>query len=685
MSAPSVPRASSGARPMLPAVLALVLGLLLGRFACAPSAPAPSDAASSDDASPAAVVWTCAMHPQIRRDAPGACPICGMDLIPAASAPGDDALPAAALRMSSTALALADVQTTRVERRAVSREVRMVGKVDFDQTRLAYITAWVPARLDRLYVDSTGVPVSKGDHMVEVYSPQLIASQQELLSAIDTEKTLAAGDLGGDGRSSSEAVAAAKDRLRLMGLEPWQIDQVVELGEPLEHVTIHSPASGIVIARNALPGDYVETGARIYTIADLSRVWVQLDAYESDLQWLHYGQRVTFETEAFPGETFQGRVSLVAPVLDDRTRTVKVRLVVDNADQRLKPDMFVRATVSAPLTAAGRLMDAELVDRFMCPMHPEVVADVGGTCPVCGMDLVPTAELGFRAAAPDELPLVIPDTAPLLTGTRAVVYVQHPDDGGGGLVFEGREVVLGPRAGHAYVVRSGLSEGERVVSRGAFKLDSELQIRARPSMMNPASAPADVGSAAGTGTAPDADAEPASASASASETETETAPVPETASASASAPAAETDAADARVALDAVLLAALDVQRALASDDALGAAAASARLADRASALAAPLVAPDTCRTLLADAATLRDAEDLAARRAAFAVLSDALVPLVDSAGGPADESLVLIHCPMAFEHGADWIQRNGPVANPYFGARMLRCGTLVRGFGKER
>jgi Cu(I)/Ag(I) efflux system membrane fusion protein len=234
----------------------------------------------------------------------------------------------------------------------------------------------------------------------------------------------------------------------------------------------------------ATEGMYVNTGTPIYTVADLSQVWVRLDAYESDLPWIRYGQTLTFSTEAYPGEVFKGWISFIAPMLDPRTRTVKVRVNVPNPDGRLKPEMFVHALVTSQIAQGGKVMDPNMAGEWICPMHPSVVKDEKGTCDICGMDLVTTESLGYVAAeAAGPLPLVIPATAPLITGKRAVVYVKQPDTELP--MFEGREVVLGPRAGDYYVVVSGLSEGELVVTHGNFKIDSALQIQAKPSMMNP--------------------------------------------------------------------------------------------------------------------------------------------------------------------------------------------------------
>ncbi|MFQ5749113.1 MAG: efflux RND transporter periplasmic adaptor subunit, partial [Planctomycetota bacterium] len=448
------------------------------------SAPAAAGGGPVSEKSRKVTDWTCAMHHQIHMPGPGKCPICGMELIPSQAVKEGPVGPRA-IEMSPEAMALAEIQTVPVQRRQVAHEVRMVGKVAIDETRLAYLTAWVPGRLDRLFVDYTGVTVRKGDHMVEIYSPELYSTQKELLVGQATLDQLSReGGMAIVRASSERQVQAAKERLRLWGLTPEQIAEVFARRTPDYHVEIYAPMGGIVIHKNALEGMYVKEGTRIYTIADLTKVWVELDAYEADLSWLRYGEDVEFQTEAYPGDVFHGRIAFIDPVLDDRTRTVRVRLNVENKELRLKPEMFVRATIHASLTQGGKVLDPSLAGKWMGPMHPEIISDKPGQCPECGMDLVLAEDLGFVDAWEPEPSLVIPSTAPLITGKRAVVYVQLPDRKMS--TFEGRDVVLGPRAGDWYVVRQGLKEGEQVVVEGNFKIDSELQIRGKPSMMNPA-------------------------------------------------------------------------------------------------------------------------------------------------------------------------------------------------------
>ncbi len=429
-------------------------------------------------------VWTCSMHPQVRRFEQGLCPLCNMDLIPLTD-DGGSMEGMRRLSVSENAAGLMDIAVAPVERRFVSTTVRMVGKVDYDETKLATITAWIPGRLDRLFVDYTGVPVRKGDHLVSLYSPELLGAQEELLQAIKAVENIKDSNLDIMRRTTEATLKAAREKLGLWGLASEQIAEIEQRGTPADHMTIYAPSGGIVIHKNAMEGMYVKEGTRIYTIADLSEVWVKLDAYESDLQWLRYGQTVEFTTLSYPGRVFTGTVAFIEPVLNAKTRTVKVRVNVPNTDGRLKPDMFVKATVEARVAAGGKVMDAALAGKWICPMHPDEIYESPGDCGICEMPLVTAESLGYVSDDPTDAqkPLVIPVTAALVTGTRAVVYVQIPDTEKP--TYEGREIVLGPRAGEYYLVRSGLTQGERVVVRGSFKLDAELQIRAKPSMMTP--------------------------------------------------------------------------------------------------------------------------------------------------------------------------------------------------------
>ncbi len=478
--------------PQRPKVaLAVVIGILIGvilHWGLSPAQMAHEEHAvtvSGEQRVEAATVWTCSMHPQIRMPKPGLCPICNMKLIPLRQQVGGEMSSMRQFTTSEYAKALMDIETTAVERKFVTAQIRMVGKVEYDETRVEYITAWVPGRLDRLYVDYTGVPVKKGDHMVYLYSPELLSAQEELLQAIKAVQNIKDSKSDIIREVTSGTLVAAREKLRLWGLTVEQVAEIEKRGTASDHITIFAPASGIVIHKNAQEGMYVKTGTRIYTVADLSHVWVKLDAYESDLMWLRYGQEVEFATVSYPGEVFKGTISFIDPVLNPTTRTVKIRVDVPNADGKLKPEMFIKAVVRANVAAGGKVMDPKLAGKWICPMHPSVVKDGPDKCDICEMPLVQTETLGYVSAYPDmsEKPLVIPVSAVLVTGTRAIVYVELPERDKP--TYEGREIVLGPRAGSYYIVRSGLKEGQRVVTKGNFKIDSALQIQAKPSMMTP--------------------------------------------------------------------------------------------------------------------------------------------------------------------------------------------------------
>ena len=436
-------------------------------------------AASMSSEPAAAQLYTCAMHPHIILNEPGNCPICGMELVPVSAESGG--VSDEAMKLSPYAAALARVETAIVERRPVTIDVRLVGKLVFDETRVRTVSAWLPGRIDRLYVDFVGVAVNAGDHLGELYGPDLLASQQDLIEASRTARRAKQGSpsLATLARANLDA---SRERFRLWGFSAEQIRKLERQGQPSDHLTLYSPVSGVVIERAVDEGSYVREGDTILRIADLSELWLVMAAYESDLSWLRQGQAVEYEVPALPGEQFEGRIAFVSPVVDPVTRTTQVRLNVANKDGRLKPEMFAKARVRVHVREDGEVVEPSLVGKWIGPMHPEIVRDEGGPCPICGMQLVPAKTLGYEA--PGKPPLVIPLTAALITGKRAIVYVASFEEDGS-TSYEAREVRLGPRPEDAYVVLHGLEEGERVVKQGAFKIDASIQIQAKRSMMNP--------------------------------------------------------------------------------------------------------------------------------------------------------------------------------------------------------
>ncbi len=379
----------------------------------------------------AGTIWTCSMHPQIQLPDQGQCPICFMDLIKVPKAgPGDKPQSLRQISFDERARRLAQVEVTAVVSSDRLAQTRLVGKVEYDEAHMGRITAWVSGRIDRLDVAYTGAVVKKGQVVAKIYSPELLTAQAELIQAAESYEVAKKGTSELFRKSSKRNMQASKEKLRLLGLSKGQIKAVLGRKAPADHINITAPMGGIVIRKDVVEGVYVKTGTSLFTIADLRHLWVVLEAYESDLGRIKLGQNVEFNVEAFPGHPFHGKVVYIDPLVDPQSRTVRVRLNVDNPDGQLIPGMFVQALVSR--------------------------------------------DSGTRKAT-----LLISASAPLLTGKRALVYVELKEG-----VYEGREVVLGPRNGEFYEVRFGLAEGDRVVSRGGFKIDSALQIQARPSMMN---------------------------------------------------------------------------------------------------------------------------------------------------------------------------------------------------------
>lgn len=370
-------------------------------------------------------IWTCSMHPQIRMEQPGKCPICGMDLIPLTQS-GTTSTDPDAIHLSKEAAQLANVLISVVTKQKPVKEVRLYGKVQADERMFQSQTAHIPGRIERLSVNFTGETVAKGQVLAEIYSPELITAQQELLETVKTKQL------------QPELYEASKEKLRQWKLTDEQIAKIENSGVVRNNFEVVSNTSGTVTARRVNTGDHVSQGTVLFDIADLSKVWVMFDAYESDLQFLHTGEKLAFTLQAFPGVDFSGNIIFIDPVIDPVTRVAKVRVETGNKSGKLKPEMFATGIA---LTTLKEYRDY----------------------------------------------LVIPKTSVLWTGKRSVVYVKQPDTEEP--VFKLREIGLGPVLGESYVVMDGLSEGEEIVTSGTFSVDAAAQLEGKPSMMND-SAPA---------------------------------------------------------------------------------------------------------------------------------------------------------------------------------------------------
>jgi len=403
---------------ILVGVITLALGLLLGKWFFgrqAASAEHMHETAESGNE-----VWTCSMHPQIRQDGPGTCPICGMDLIPLGSESDDDVNPEA-IRMSNTAMYLAQVQTTEVQRGDMVKTIRLNGKVAADERQIYTQSAHLPGRIEQLLVNFTGESVRKGQVIARVYSPELVTAQEELFQAIKLKATTPA------------LYKAAREKLKNWKLTDEQIDAIEVAEKPQETFDLQSDVNGIVLEKKVNLGDYVQRGAPLFTVANLSRVWVLFDAYESDLPWIKQGNQVEFTVASLPGETFKGRISFIDPIVDPRSRTAGVRVEIANPGGKLKPEMFATAELQAAVFGQSNQ-------------------------------------------------LTVPKSAVLWTGKRSIVYVQ--DIAAEAPTFMLREVTLGPALGDSYVIEDGLKAGDFVVTNGAFAIDAAAQLAGKESMMS---------------------------------------------------------------------------------------------------------------------------------------------------------------------------------------------------------
>lgn len=597
--------------------------------------------------------WTCSMHPQIKLPKKGLCPICGMDLIPLYEGAEDqDDGNEVSLILNKTGRTLAEIETEEVKFESVEHEIRLVGSVGYDETRLSYISAWVPGRIDRLFVDFTGTKVRKGDHLIKLYSPDLISAQEEYIQAIKNWENTKTSELSVMSQTAKTTLTSSKEKLRLFGITEKQIEEIREKGKTQDHLTIFSPGFGTVIQKNGFEGMYVKTGDKIYTIADLSKVWIFLDAYESDIQWLHYGQNVVVEAEGYPGEVFHGKIAFIDPFVDPKTRTIKLRVNVDNKDEKLKPGMFVRTIIKVTLGEGGKIYEEELAGKWICPMHPDIIKDHEGPCDICEMTLIPTKEFGFAEKPTIERKVfVIPKSAPLVTGKRAVVYVEHINDETGVHRYEGREVILGPQAGNNYIVLSGLKEGEKVVTKGNFKIDSALQIQAKPSMMNPA------------GFYSEKDNVVSQILGSTTE--------------------------NAGILAEALPFY-LEAFKALAHDDVHTAASSLEKFKKKVDEIIKKNKLESVSQGLAVDIKRLSNElegveHNLGSLRETLGGVSLTLKNILERYEYKEDLKVYLAFCPMALDgKGAHWLQDTKEIANPYYGSSMLGCGDIQKEYGRK-
>ncbi len=303
-----------------------------------------------------AIEYYCPMHPNIIRAQPGNCPICGMPLAKRAKTGRKELAEGvlAQVQMSPQKVQMGRIATSPVEKRLLSREIRTVGIVEYDETRRALIASRIKGRLDKMLVNYVGQQVKKGDPLVSIYSPDLLVAQEELLTAVRQIKDQPGGGdfAAGVGKS---LVEASKKKLSLWGISEKQIEDLINRGSATTHLTIFSPIEGIVTEKKVLEGHYVMEGDDVLTIADLSRVWMQAKIFEDQIGGVGVGTAVEVNSVAYPNEIFAGQITFIAFTVDPATRTVAARVEIANSDLKLKPGMFATATIRLPL---GRVVEA---------------------------------------------------------------------------------------------------------------------------------------------------------------------------------------------------------------------------------------------------------------------------------------------------------------------------------------
>lgn len=444
-----------------------------------------TDAAGSGDgtaasASGTATEYICPMMCTPPQSEPGRCPVCAMELVPASA--GGSSGDGRSIVVDSAARRIANIQTAEVRAVPATRTIRAVGKLAYDESGLKTLAAYVDGRLDRLFADYTGVRVRRGDRLAVLYSPELYAAQVEYLSA---RRQVGAAELPVVAETNRALAASARQRLIELGMLERQIEALEDSGEARTRLDLHAEIDGTVIEKLAAEGDYVKAGQAIYRLADLSNLWLMLELFPEQVADVRYGQRVEATVQSLPGETYTGRVAFIDPVVDPKTRTVGVRVVIPNPDGRLRVGDYATARLQIPIGPDGRavetLYDPELAGKWVSPRHPHVTSDRPGDCPLCGIELVPADELGFAVDPVERGPaLVVPRRSVLRAGETSVVYVETKPG-----TFEPRRVTLGPAVGESVVVIDGLEAGDVVATSGNFLIDSQMQLAGNPSLVDP--------------------------------------------------------------------------------------------------------------------------------------------------------------------------------------------------------
>ena len=412
-----------GIRELIIIAIALLLGISIGSIFFGSSSKENHEAHNHSEIKwLEQTIWTCSMHPQIKLDKKGDCPICGMDLIPLKNNVNIDEADPSEIQMTESAMKLAEVQTFIVKKGTPEKSVYLMGKVKADERNIAVLTARFGGRIEKLYINYTGQNVKKGQKLASIYSPELNTAQQELLDAAKYKE------------DNPSFYNATRKKLKLWELTDKQIDAIEQNEEPSIYFDILSPISGTITHRDVAIGDYVKEGNLLFKVINLNQIWIMFDAYESDLPWIKMGDEVSFTLQSLPGKTYSAKVSYIDPFIDANTRVAQIRVEMQNTNMEFKPEMFVNGILKSKIASSSEQ-------------------------------------------------LLIPKTSILWTGKRAIVYVRVLNRKIPSFIY--REIVLGAESGNFYLVANGLQEGEEIASNGVFKIDASAQLLGKPSMMNP--------------------------------------------------------------------------------------------------------------------------------------------------------------------------------------------------------
>ncbi len=399
-------------------IVLIAVGVLLG-WLLFKSTSSQADSHVHEASQNKAQIWTCSMHPQIQQPEPGDCPICGMDLIPLES---ESSVANNEFTMTENAIALANIQTTIIGNAAATENnLKLSGKIVENEENKVIQASYFSGRIEKLYINYEGEFVTKGSLLATIYSPELVAAQQELLTALTIKD------------QQPDLYNAVKNKLKLWKLSDKQIETIEQNKKVTEYFPIYATVSGTVIEKLISEGDYVKQGQPLFKIANLNNVWAVFDAYENQIPHLKTGQKIIIKTQAFPDKSIEATINFIEPIVNTKTRTVKVRTVLDNKTNTLKPGMFVEGYLQI-------LPETNKADK-----------------------------------------LTIPASAVLWTGERSIVYIKTNSNPP---TFKATEVLLGSKLGDYYEVIKGVNSGDEIVTNGTFTVDAAAQLQGKNSMMN---------------------------------------------------------------------------------------------------------------------------------------------------------------------------------------------------------